>query len=235
MVELRRAASAALLAALAAGCTTAAGPPRAAEPELRAAALAAAPQATLELVARMLEQGLYHAALAHLEALPAEQAGLPAAALLRAECLRRLQRGAEAARAFRALVESPVAADARRGLGLLAASRGDLAEAIDWLEGARVARPTDARIRNDLGYALLLHGRFARAEEQLRTALDLGLGERAASNLVLLFLVRGDETRARALALRSGLPAGRLTHLRERATALRAARLEPWDDGGDAS
>src|SRR5262249_34564552 len=120
-----------------------------------------------------------------------------------------------------ALRDTPLRADAERGLGLLAAARGDVGGAVAALARARDARPTDARIRNDLGYALLLAGQSADAEAELLTAVELGEAKRASRNLVLLLFLREEEAAARALAERSGLSSDLVARIRARADALR--------------
>lgn len=184
------------------------------------------------LIFQMVEQGQAHAALAHVDALPADDAALPTARLARAEALRKLARGSEAERLLRDLLDGPLNAEAYRSLGLLAAARGDLHEAVGLLASARAARPTSARIRNDLGYALLLVGRLAEAEIELRTAVELGDNARAVRNLVLAMLVRADDGAALALAERSGLSSGDLDRIRRHAAALRGAETSEQSPGG---
>jgi Flp pilus assembly protein TadD len=187
------------------------------------------------LILKMVEQGQAHAALAHLDALPAEHAALPTARLARAEALRKLARASEAERLLRDLLDGPLNAEAYRGLGLLAAARGDLHEAVGLLSSARAARPTSPRIRNDVGYALLLAGRFAEAEIELRTAVELGDDARAVRNLVLVMFVRAEDGAALALAERSGLSSGDLDRIRKHAAALRGAETSERSPGGEAS
>ena len=87
------------------------------------------------------------------------------------------------------------AAPAWRGLALIKVDKGDLATAVDWLRKARDLQPTSARIRNDLGYALLLRGELAQAKVELVTALELDGARRAARNLVMVLLLEGDAAR----------------------------------------
>jgi Flp pilus assembly protein TadD len=187
----------------------------------------------LDLILRMIEQGHLHAALAHLDSLPERDAALPAARLARAAALRRLARAPEAEQMFRELLDTPLAAEAYRGLGLLEAARGDVGAAVASLESARAARPTDTRIRNDLGYALLLAGRLGEAETELRTAVDLGDGKRAVRNLVMLLFLRAEDRAALELAARSGLSSRDLDRIRRRAASVRGggAAESPKGDG----
>jgi Flp pilus assembly protein TadD len=194
---------------------------------------AATADVRLDLIAKMTEQGHPHAALAHLDSLPERDAALPAARLARAEALRRLSRASEAESVLRDLLDTPLAAEAYRGLGLLEAARGDVGAAVVSLESARAARPTDTRIRNDLGYALLLAGRFGEAETELRTAVELGDETRAVRNLVLLLFVRAEDRAALELAGRGGLLSGELDRIRRRADSVRrATAAEPPSGDG---
>lgn len=141
------------------------------------------------VIEERLRAGSNYAALAQIQALPADQADV---AILRADILRRLQRP-EAASWYRALVGSCKAAQAEQGLGLLAAQAGDYLSAITRLQAAAKAAPADARIRNDLGYLYLHVGQDSGAEFELRTASELAGNDRTPQvNLLLLALLRGD-------------------------------------------
>jgi Flp pilus assembly protein TadD len=94
-------------------------------------------------------------------------------------------------------------------------------EALTQLALAEQQRPTDARVRNDHGYALLLAGRYAEARARFQTALELGERERAAANLVLALLAGGDLTEADAAARRLGLDDSTQARLRSQAAQLR--------------
>jgi Flp pilus assembly protein TadD len=187
------------------------------------------------LIVQMVEQGHAHAALAHLDALQDEDAALPTARLARAEALRKLDRASEAERLLRDLLGGPLGAEGYRGLGLLAAARGNFHEAVGLLESARAARPTSRRIRNDLGYALLRAGRLAQAELELRTAVELGDDARAVRNLILALFIRANDGAALALAERSGLSSGDVDRIRRHATALRGAQTSERSLGGEGS
>jgi Flp pilus assembly protein TadD len=190
------------------------------------------PDVRLDLIRRMIEQGHLHAALAHLDSLPERDAALPGARLARAAALRKLARTAEAERMFRELLDTPLAAEAYRGLGLLEAARGDVGAAVASLESARAARPTDTRIRNDLGYALLLVGRLGEAENELRTAVELGDEKRAVRNLVMLLFVRTEDRAALELAARCGLSSRDVERIRRRAASVRGERTESSKEDG---
>jgi Flp pilus assembly protein TadD len=188
------------------------------------------PRLHLELIEKMLDGGRPFAAMAHLDALEPEIAERTDARLLRGETLRRLGRPEEAREIYTSLLDTDSEALARRGLGLLAAGAGDLDGAIAELRLARDLQPTSARIRNDLGYALLRQGSYPEARTELLTATQLGGTERSARNLVLLYLVAGDIAGAERLASEHHIPPASVSRLWNRAQSLRpAAPLEEGD------
>lgn len=143
------------------------------------------------VVEERLRTGSHYAALAQIQALPADQADV---AILRADILRRLQRP-EAAAWYSALLGSCKGAQAEQGLGLLAAQGGDYSVAISRLQAAARLAPADASIRNDLGYLYLHVGQDSAAEFELRTASELAANDRTPQiNLLLLALLKGDST-----------------------------------------
>ncbi|ADH85473.1 tetratricopeptide repeat protein [Desulfurivibrio alkaliphilus] len=180
----------------------------------------------LDLIAEMQQQGLYHAALAHLDALEADLGEPPPRALyLRAEALRHSGQPEAAEVLYLDLTTSCLAARGYRGLGRLAMAAGRQEEGVSHLRRAVALQPTDARFRNDLGYALLLAGQPAEALPQLRTAVELGGGERALVNQLLALLVLGRFGEAEMVADNAGLPRPALEQLRAA-----AAKLEAHDD-----
>lgn len=195
------------------GCHTAGAPPPAARRD--------APGLHLELIEKLLDSGRPRAALAHLEALEADAAARPDAQLLRAETLRRLGRPEEARALYATLLDTESAALAQRGLGLLAARDGDLAGAVARLRRARELRPTSDRIRNDLGYALILSGELDGAREELVTALELGAGSRAVRNLLLLLLLEGRTGEAESFAVEHAIAPRTVSRLWRHAESLR--------------
>ncbi len=175
----------------------------------------------LELIEKMLDRGRPHAALAHLDALEPEASARAEARLLRAESLRRLGRVDEADAVYRELLGSEVAALAHRGLGRIAADAGDVERAVAEMRRARDLRPTSDRIRNDLGYALLLAGDHEAARVELVTALELGGGERVARNLLLLLLLEDRIGAAESFAREHDIDAPSVSRLWRHAQALR--------------
>lgn len=216
--------------ALLAGC--AALPPAqqpggapATQPEQACGSAAADVELHLKLVQQMHDKGLFHAALAHLDALSERDRELPEARYLRAESLRRMGKGAEAEAIYRGLLGGCLQGLAHRGLGLLAAQAGRIDAAVDHLQAAREFLPTDPRVRNDLGYALLLQGDVEEARTQFMTALELGADRRRIlANMVLLLFVADDEAGARKLAGEAGIDAMELTSIRDQAQELRKKR-----------
>ena len=145
-----------------------------------------------ELVHDMLAQGRAHAALAHLEELERQQGELDAdQRLLRAEAYYRIGETAAAAADYRSLTDGPKAGQAWHGLGRIATPT-DLRAALQAFNQAVAARPTDAAVRNDLGYALLLAGRAADGCRHLYTAHELAPNQaRVVANLLLCEGLRG--------------------------------------------
>ncbi|MGE0080165.1 MAG: hypothetical protein AB7U81_02585 [Thiohalomonadaceae bacterium] len=175
----------------------------------------------LQLIEDMQRQGLYHAALAHLDALGKEGARLPRARFLRAESLRHMGAAEEARTLFKGLTDSCLAGLGHHGLARLEVDAGRIQASLTHFANAERQRPTDPRIRNDHGYALLLAGRTGDARRQFQTAYELGGGERAAANLMLALLVADEKREAAELSERLGLSSQELKRLRDDADALR--------------
>ena len=177
----------------------------------------------LAAIEQMLNEGKFYAAIAQLDALGNVS---PKAQLIRADALRRIDREKDAQALYLNLVGSCINGRAHHGLGLLAARQGDQGSSIDHLTQARLALPTDARIRNDLGYALLLADRLDDAQFEFLTALDLNPQDNlAARNLVLLSFKRGDASKARQLATKLGLDNNTFDRLAQQAKSLSSAPL----------
>ena len=161
-------------------------------------------QMRLAMVESLMAERRYFAALAHLDALGSELGSTPYSLWLRAECLRRTEQPAAAAALLESLLDTEQAGDAYRGLGLIAARAGRLDVALDHLLRARELRPTDGRIRNDLGYVLLLAGRVEASRIELSTALELETPA-AVANLLLLLYATEDEGEAGRLIEEHGV------------------------------
>lgn len=186
-------------------------------------------QVHMDLIRRMLDQNQYYAALAHVQGQVQESGATDELRLLEAEARRKLGQTAQAQALYRQLLKSPQHVPAAyHGLGLTNVS-SDPKLAIWQLQQAVQRRPADAEMRNDLGYALMLSGRYAEAMPELSTAVELEAGrrDRARNNLVLLMLVRGDEAAVNRLAQQSGMSADTLAGLRRQAQSLIIKRQAP--------
>lgn len=203
------AALACLLGTLA-GCTLPTRPDGAAAASQVDGACGASPNPTdntrLAGIEQLLREGKPYAALAQLDALAAQGSRPPQLDLARADALRRIDRPGQAEELYRGLLGGCLQGRAWHGLGLLQAQRGQHLDSMASLEKARNLLPTDARVRNDLGYALLLAQRFDDARFEFLTVLELVPGDtRAARNLVLLTLREGRPDKAQELAASLGL------------------------------
>jgi Flp pilus assembly protein TadD len=172
----------------------------------------------LAAVEQMIGDGKHYAALAELDAIGVNT---QKASWLRAEALRRIDHIPEAMALYETLLGSCLEGRAQHGLGLSAAQQGQRKRAIDALARARQLLPTDPRVRNDLGYALLLDRRWDAAQFEFLTVLDLAPQDPlAARNLVLLAFVQGKADLARSLAARFKLDDALIGRLALQATSL---------------
>lgn len=172
-----------------------------------------------DLVRQMIQQQKYYAASAHLDALASEHGETDEIVLLRADCQRHLGHRERSAALYRKVMDGPYAASAAHGMGLLLAET-DLNSAIDYLQRAARLQPTDARIRNDLGYAMMLSGQLDAAHQQLSTAAELAPeNTRPRHNLVLLYYLAGDPAQARRTADQGGIDASERERLQQQAAA----------------
>jgi Flp pilus assembly protein TadD len=169
----------------------------------------------LAAIQQLLQDGKPYAALAELDGLGAET---PKASWLRADALRRIDRHAEAQARYTQLLNTCLAGQAFHGLGLLAAREGRLGPSIQSLTRARQLLPTDTRVRNDLGYALLLNRQWADAQFEFLTVLDLAPKDpRASRNLVLLAFLQGKQEAGQQLAQNLKVDPATVERLRQQA------------------
>lgn len=180
----------------------------------------------LGLIEEMQGQGLYHAALAHLDGLDAQVRELPRARYLRAESLRRTGRSLEAGDLYRTLAKGCLAALGHHGLARIAMEENRAEDGLRHFRAAVQALPTEPRIRNDYGYALLLARRPDEALPQFQTAVELGGDRQSFANRLLALMVLGRDEEALALAQEAGMRASMLDGLHEQAKRLRGS-----DDG----
>ncbi|MHA7834175.1 MAG: hypothetical protein ACX94A_06815 [Algiphilus sp.] len=179
-----------------------------------------------DLIAQLLQQEKYYAALAHIEEHQRDAGDDPRLSLYEARALYGLRLDGQAKAIFLTLRGTRYDAEAHHGLGLIDARDAELEKAIEHFIVAVRARPTNVAMRNDLGFALLRAGRPEDARLQLSTALELEpSNQRARTNLMLLMLIRGDEQSARQLAESVGMTDSDLAHMRDQAERLRATIL----------
>lgn len=154
---------------------------------------------TFALVEKRIKDGQIFAAYADVLSLPENHAK---SALLRADILRQLGRP-EAKRWYQALLKTCLAAQARHGLGQVAAAAEDWPQAVEEFQQAVMLSPADARFRNDLGFSLMRQGDYAAAAFELSVASELDISNRRTlMNLLLLAMVQGDSTMAEQLIVR---------------------------------
>ena len=181
-----------------------------------------------DLIRSMLDQGQYYAALAHVQQRRAAGGGdRNELAYLEAEARRGLGQIEAADALYQSLLRSRLAGPAYHGLGLLHAGT-EPARAIAFLREASRLRPTDADLRNDLGYALLGSGRYREALHELATAVELAPeSAKARNNLLLLMMMQGDEAAVTRIAREAAVPPETVARLRQQARALMKARIAP--------
>lgn len=158
-----------------------------------------------DLVQKMLEQGQYYAALAHIEDLKRSSGDSLELRYLEAEAKRNLNQTADALKLYNSLLNTQFDGQAHHGLGLLTFSV-DRIGAVQHLRMAVQRQPTDSQFRNDLGFALMQSGRYSEALPELATAVELNPGNlKARNNLLVMLIASGNAPRARQLASESGM------------------------------
>lgn len=182
------------------------------------------PDATQELALSaaddLLADGRPHAALAHLEEMPAHLVQVQAR---KAKVLRMLG-SAEAEPLYRGLLGGCMAAEGEHGLGQIAVTRGDNVQAQQHLQRAVKMSPTDEKIRNDLGVVYFKQGLLEKARFEFLTAIELKDSDRlAAVNLVSLLLYQDKFQQAADLVSRFGLSAAQFSEAQARADQLKPA------------
>ena len=173
-----------------------------------------------DLIRNLIDQERFYAALAHLESRERAFGRTDELRLLRADIRRKMGDGEAARPLYEDLLDSRFSAQANHGIGLIVAPN-DLAGGTRYLERAVSQSPTDARMRNDLGYALLRQGRIRDARLQLTTAYQLdGGNELNRNNYILLLLAMGETARAERIAANAGVSDTVMADMREQAAAL---------------
>lgn len=180
-----------------------------------------------DLIRELIDQGKLYAAYAHLQEQERLFGGSEELKLLRSEIQRKLGRTAEAEAGYKALLDTPYKGYAEHGLGLIYAPQ-NLALGTKYLRRAVKILPTDARIRNDLGYALMRQGKLADAHLELATAFQLDNGSNLSrNNFILVQLLQGNEAGARRVAEQTEIPPKQMAQLRKQAAELNASGVEP--------
>jgi Flp pilus assembly protein TadD len=181
-------------------------------------------QATyLKLVEQMQKEGLWFASLAHIDALEQRWGVSSESTRTRAEALRQTGQTASAEAAYKRLLSTPLASAGYRGLGLLAGTRGNYAEAVQLLTQAQRRTPTDALLLSDLGYAQLRAGQIEDARLPLMQALQLRPDStQAQANLALYLEVTNQRDQATALMDANRMSETTRLAVREAAQQLRA-------------
>ena len=161
----------------------------------------------LDMIKTMQSRSLYFASLAHIDAYRKQHGDSPEIMRLEADALRATDQTEAADKAYRRLLDTAEAASAWRGLGLLAAQRGDYAAAVTALQESTRHDPINATTLSDLGYALLQNNEFAAARLPLIQAAELAPDNRKiVSNLALYLMLAGENDKARHLMDKAGLP-----------------------------
>lgn len=177
-----------------------------------------------DLIRAMLAKQQYYAALAHVEEQKRISGSTRELRLLEAEARRKLGQVVVAEIIYKELLSTQYRADAEHGLGLLYAKR-NINVAVQHLRSAVQRRPTQVTFRNDLGYALMVSGRYKEALPELATAVELDPNDSLSrNNLITLLLVTKEDTRAKQIARSSGVSDDELAGLRRKAQSLMKPR-----------
>lgn len=186
------------------------------------------PAIYLQLIQRMQLQGAWFASLAHIQAYRQQHGDNPALQLAHADALRQTGEPEQAAAIYRRIGRGPLQAAAAHGLGLIAMSQGQTAQAIEQLRLASQLSPLQADYLGDLGYALLLAGNHAAARAPLAQAAELQPGDgRAVANLALWQMLDDHGDSARQMMLQANLPASTQQAVSAQAEHLRRQHQPP--------
>lgn len=176
----------------------------------------------VELIRKMLDQQQYYAALAHIQQQQRVSGNNMELRYLEAEARRELGDTVTAEQLYRGLLETRLAGEAYHGLGLMYATR-NMGTAVQYLQEAARRKPTDAQVRNDLGYALMRAGRLREAMPELSTAVELDpSSDKARNNLLLLLMVMRDEPGVQRVIGEAGVTPETVARLRGEARDLQA-------------
>lgn len=175
------------------------------------------------LIERMQAQGLFFASLAHIAKFEQQYGANADTRLMRARALRETGQFTEAAALYRAVLDSPQSAAGWQGLGLIAGAEGRFADAAQSLSQAAQRAPTDARILNDFGYALMRSGQLSAARVPLAQAAELDQSNpQIVANLAVYLRASGETGRADAVVERAQLAPNTRAAIVQLADTLRA-------------
>lgn len=187
-------------------------------PELCKDDISPADNVALTGIAQAIREDKAHAALAQLDALKLQT---PRARLLRADASRKVGRSNDARSLYQALLGSCVRGQAHHGMGLLLAGLHEDADSLKHLQLARELMPTEAQVRNDLGYALLLRRDLVGARYEFMTAMELAPDfTKPKHNLYMIAALQNDEGLRQSLAKQGGFDASTEARLQESARQL---------------
>lgn len=158
----------------------------------------------LDLISRLIGQGSYDAALAHLEEYRLRVPNDPNADLMRADVLSRLGRDTEALDILVPYVlgddKGPLNAKGYKIAGRIYAGKKRWDRAVKYFEKARAAAPSDPSTLNNLGYALAQDGDFKRSIQMLRQAYDLApQADQIRNNLIISYYYGGKRKTAKSM------------------------------------
>lgn len=174
----------------------------------------------LNLADDLANEGKLHASLANLQNLPD---ALPQVRQRKARAYRLLGRS-EAEPLYRSLLGTCMTAEGEHGLGQLASTHGDAAQALAHLQRAARLAPTDEKIRNDLGVVYLKQQRLEDARFEFMTAIELKQDDPlAAVNLVTLLIYQDDWGQAAKVVSKLGLSPEQVTEAQARAQKLKGS------------
>jgi Flp pilus assembly protein TadD len=160
----------------------------------------------LSVIAELVANEKYHAALAHLASYERLYGSTPHATLLSANAWLRLEQLDEAEGAYITLLKTPLSADGLNGLGGVALARGENQAAARHFEAAVREQPTNVQFLIGHGEALAAIGNFTEAEFVLRQAYELAPGDEFVKKRLVKVLLAGGRD-GEVPALTGGTPA----------------------------
>lgn len=179
---------------------------RSAEPQTGGTTATPAAETSLYLgvVEGLIQQKRYQAAIAFLAKYQKSEALGPRYFKLMGDALLGAGRHDEAIAAYRRLLKTSLAAEARNGIGRALSAQGKWAQAADSFRLAAMIDPTNAGYLNNFGYAQLKQNfrgvSFAPVVGELERAHELDPASGVIrDNLALALMISGDQARLHAL------------------------------------